>query len=272
MRLQEISRSEAQQRAVESDRRAQLQFAAWERREASNKARDEYVKHIFNRTFRPGEAVADPRLDEVDREHLMVFNEQWADRLLGNQKQSNPKALADAWERVLAPEGTPGRISTEVELYPLLSSRQVAVDDYNRMRVVLLSKDDPQNRSTGQRFWEANQQLKLTFSSDIQFSAVPGGPEKASRIRNLWAAAVLDKIDARRADPKKGDPADLFDPRSKDYVLDPRFVAPFVQAGKQDAPVVSNETEFQDLPPGTTFIAPDGTLRRKPSLLEMIPQ
>jgi hypothetical protein len=269
MRLQEISRAEAQQRAVESDRRAQLQFAAWEVKEASDKARDEYTKHIFNGTFRPGEAVADPRLDAVDREHLIVFNKAWWDKKLGEEKRSNPTVVRDLMLRIYAPEGDPAKVFDSTALYEPLRKGDLNATDYDRLRRAIAEQRDPNNSTFGSLFHGAQSLLSRSLSQDPTYI---GRPHIVAGATNAWVMAVREKTAQWRKENKN--PAELFSPSAgKDYVLHPTFVAQFVQAAAQPgAPVVSNDADYQQLQPGTTYLAPDGTLRRKPSLVEMIPQ
>jgi hypothetical protein len=225
MRSQEIARAEAQRRAVESDRRTQLQFAEWEKKKGSQEARDDYTKHIFNGTFRPGEAVADPRLDAADREHLMVFNEQWADRRLGKQKQSNPTVVRDLMLRVYAPEGSPDKVYEDSVLYEPLRKGDLNATDYDRLRRAIAEQRDPNNSTVGSLFHGMQSTINRAVGADPTYI---GRPHIVAAITNGWAAAVREKMALWRTEGKS--PVDLFNPASgKDYVGDPGFIAQFVQ-------------------------------------------
>jgi hypothetical protein len=267
-RAQELSRAKSQREANEADRRTALKDAVWEKQQASLKARDEYTKHIFNGTFRATEAVSDPRLDAVDREHLIVFNKAWWDKKLGEEKRSNPTVVRDLMLRIYAPEGDPAKVFDSTALYEPLRKGDLNATDYDRLRRAIAEQRDPNNSTFGSLFHGAQSLLSRSLSQDPTYI---GRPHIVAGATNAWAMAVREKTAQWRKENKN--PAELFSPSAgKDYVLHPTFVAQFVQAAAQPgAPVVSNDADYQQLQPGTTYLAPDGTLRRKPSALEQIP-
>jgi hypothetical protein len=78
-------------------------------------------------------------------------------------------------------------------------------------------------------------------------------------------------MEARRQDPTRGTLRDLFDPRSKEYVGDARYVKQF-ELGAGGTPTVTTKEEYDALPYGAMYLDEAGNLVRKRTRVEMIPQ
>ena len=113
----------------------------------------------------------------------------------------------------------------------------------------------------------------LTQSLRPTVIAHPDVADEASYRFGIW---LDDQIKAERAKPN-GDVQSLFRPGSPNYVLDPNRVAGFMpseseikarEAGGLTPAVaphkISTDAEFDALPHGAVFVAPDGSTRRKP--------
>jgi len=261
-RAQEIGRAESQIKADRSEKESAIRFAQYEKQLASQEARDEYTKQIFAGTFKEGQAVADSRLTVQDREHLAVFNKNWWEAKLGQEKKSDPRVVRGLMLRIYAPEGDPTKVYSDDVLYEPLKAGSLNATDHDRLRRAIAEQRDPNNSTVGGLLHAATRDVSNAFSRDIVYANTPGGQLKAATIVNKWGVAVKDKMDEWRKAGKN--PSELFSPAAgKDYVMDPRFIQTFVASSKGVA-TISTDAEYAALPGGTTYIGPDGATRVKP--------
>jgi len=261
-RAQLLERSISQTRANKAQQESDARYTEWQRQQASDQRADEYTKDIFSGSFKPREAVADPQLTKKDREHLMVFNEEWWRAKMGQERKSDQNVLNALLVHAYAPAGDPNKVYNTDEAYDALKKKLINATDFNKVRVAIADQRDPNNSTIGRQMGQALNTMQHLYSGPLWM----GREAIAANIVNSWFFDVRDKIDAKRREGGKGvDPSVLFDPHNPDYVMSPAYVAQFVKAatGTESTLVDLRQpnASWKDIPVGVPFIDPQGTKR-----------
>lgn len=244
-----LGRAQSQELANEARKESAARYAAWERAENSRVAKDEYIKQIFERQMDERDVINDDRLIPEHREHLMVFNKSWWDSKLGQEKRSNPNVVKDLMLRIYARDGDPKRIINDDLIYAALKAGSINATDFNKLRIAVAEQRDPNNSSLGRKMGRSLSIMQRLYSGPVW----TGREHQAADIVSTWFYDVQDKVEAARAanDPKAL--ADLFNPKSDQYVMRPEYIQNFVEQATKGSPSatvpVGTEMQFQD---GTT--------------------
>lgn len=192
----------------------------------------------------------------------------------GEFSKSDPKLVNDLRARIYLPDGDPNKITYPGQLAPFMTS--INHTDFEHIRLEMAQANTPEGNPFLKQINGVKETARkmLTGSASVSLFGA-GHPELAEEAAYRFANDLDSKIKAARAAGQ--DPQSLLTPGSKDYVLDPNRVGAFMPTEAQmtaakaarAAPAgpakVSSDSEYLSLPPGTIFIAPDGSRRQKPS-------
>lgn len=245
-----LGRAMTQERVNRSEADSAERTAAWRRDEDSRLAKDEHFKNIINGQFSPRATLMDQRLTPEHREHLIVFNENWQRQKLGQEKVSDQGVVRSLMLRIWAREGDPNRIYNDDAVYEALKAGKINVTDANRLRIAVANQADAQNSPIGRQFGRTLGMMQKLYSGPLWM----GREHIAAEIVNSWAWSVQDAMDQKRQ--RNEDPRELFNPKSKDYVLSADFIAGFAR----DA--LSGKAVASAVPVGHEVQFPDGVTRK----------
>jgi hypothetical protein len=180
----------------------------------------------------------------------MVFNEAWWRQKTGQEKLSDQRTVNDLWLRIYAREGDPRKIINDDAVYEALKAGRINATDFNRLRVAVAEQRDGQNTPIGRQLGRALGTMQKLYSGPTWI----GREHQAANIINSWFHDVQDRIDEKRKNNDSAGLADMFNPKSKEYIMDAEYLAGFVRGGT-GGPIRTVE-------PGTTVVFPDGVERR----------
>lgn len=231
------------------------------RREEDETARDKHFKSIMAGDKGVRRAIMDdPTLRPASREHLIVFMEQRAKAMVGGDRKSDPSVVRDLWLRIHAPDNDPRKIYNGDAVFEQVSRGNVNTTDANMLMQLVAGQKDENNRSIGQRLSAMSSTVNRALSQDPQFTAQPA---LVAEIQNDYHARVLDKV--KRLREEKKDPAEVFNPQSKEYVGSRAFIQESIDTAKArqraaapQVPTVSTQAEYDALPPGAAYIDSKG--------------
>ncbi len=214
-------------------------------------------------------------IDPEQQRGMLSLLEHNAKEAAGGFQKSDAKVVNGLFDRIHASDSDPNKITSPEQLVPFFS-KGISKTDYDWLRGELdktrtpegsaFQKDVQQVRSYGQTM------LMRSFVGNIQ-------PDVAAEAAYRFNFELDKRIDAYRKAGK--DPRELFNPASKDYVLNPAYVGSFMPNSQQAVanaaktapaaapstkglPTVKSDAEFNQLPSGAKFVAPDGSIRTKP--------
>ena len=198
----------------------------------------------------------------------------------GEYTASDPKLVNDLTQRLYLPDGDPKKITNPGQLTEYMGKGLNYTDQQRLMKQITEANSPEGSPFLKQAAMVKDTGRKMLVGSLAAMNPVAmAHPDIADEAAYRFSIDVDNKIAAMRA--AKQDPHSLFVPGSKDYVLDPNRVASFmptegqIAARKAQAPAVapvaapgiprvSSDADFNALPAGALFMAPDGSRRRKP--------
>lgn len=236
-----------------------------QRREADDAARDRYFKDIMEGRGSRRALLDDPNLRPQTREHLVMFMEQRAKSLAGQERQSDPTVKRDLWLAIHAPDGDPRKIYNADKIFEAVQAGRLNPTDANQLNALVANQKDENNRSFGQRLQGRMQNIVGAMRSNPMYIAQP---ELASAVQNQMIADV----ERRAADLRKAgqSPDALLDPGSKDYFFTPNRLKQVeddvrrqADATNPNVPRVTapDDPQLRNLPDGAPFFDPQGIRR-----------
>ena len=190
----------------------------------------------------------------------------------GEFTQSDPKLVNQLTQNIYRNQGDPQKITQPGQLTEYMG-KGLNYTDLQRLTKEIGTANTPE----GSPFLKQVNGVKETGRKMLMTamnSQTLAHPEFAEEAAYRFGLDVDKKIAAART--AKTDPQSLFQPGSKDYVLDPSRVSSFMPteaqiAARKAGPTqsssplrVANDADYNALPSGSTFTAPDGSVRRKP--------
>lgn len=211
----------------------------------------------------PEAAKAMPLIPIASMRGLVSLLEHNARSARGEYQRSDPKLVNDLRQRIYAADDDPQKITSANQLTPYFA-HGLNFADSEHLRKEIQESNTPE----GNPFMRQVNHVKTTanrmLTTSMSAMAI-AHPELAQEAAYRFGADLDQKITAARKAGK--DPADLFVPGSKDYVLDPNRVAAFmpsqsrVAAAKaKDVTVTPNP--FSDTPKRTPGETPADYLKR----------
>lgn len=182
------------------------------KRDLDDRARDEHFKNLFDGTLNLQAVAADDRLRPQTREHLIQLAKSWV-RQQQQPVRSDQTVLRDLWLDIHAPEGDPRKIYNADKIFEAVNAGKISPSDANQLNSLVANQKDPNNRSIGSKLSSALSTFGRALSQDPNFI---GQPAMVAEIQMDYQARVLDKVEELRGAGKN--PADVFNPNSKDYV------------------------------------------------------
>lgn len=146
----------------------------------------------------------------------MVFIEQRAKALAGQEKKSDPKAVRDLWMRINAPDGTPNKIYNGDAIFEAVKAGSVNTTDANQLNNLVAGQRDANGRAFAQRASGRMQTVIGAMRSDPVYQAQP---ELAASIQLELVARLEKRSEDMRKEGKS--PDSLLEPESKDYFFKP---------------------------------------------------
>lgn len=198
------------------------------RLDASEESRDKWFKGIIGGTTKRRDIMDDPSLLPAAREHLIVFMEQRAKALAGEEKRSDPRVVRDLWLSINAPDGDPRKIFNGDAIFAAVSSGKVSTSDANLLNNLVANQKDENGRNIGQKLGGLMSVVGRALSQDPQFVAQPA---LVAEIQMDYQARVFDRAAEMR--DKKQNPNDIFNPSSKDYVGSREFIQGSIDAARE---------------------------------------
>lgn len=254
-------------RAEEAYIRADKEY---QERERNEEAYDKNFKAIMGGTATRKDIMNDPDLKPNTREHLIVFMEARAKSLASGDRKSDSSVVNDLYLRIIAPEGTPGKIYTIDPIFEAVKARMegkpgINTTDAERLRGIVAGQKDENGRTFGSQLYGRLQVVQGALRSAPQYQAQP---ELAAQIvTTLASRAEKAAEDARKAGKS---PTSILDPDSKDYFFKPgtlKAVEDDVQqqmrASTPQIPAIQTQLEYDALPKGATYKDTDGKTKVK---------
>lgn len=155
----------------------------------------------------------------------------------GELVRSNPKLVNELGRRIYLPDGDPQKITSPTQLTEY-RGEGLNHTDFEALRKEIAEANTPEGNTFLKQvngFKQTARRMLLGASSGVMH------PDYAEEAAVRFARDLDDKIKAERTRPG-GDPQELFNPASKNYVLDINRVAAFmpseaeIRAGKKKAP------------------------------------
>jgi hypothetical protein len=218
-RQQVVNQADATVRAKRVDEAYQRSQKEYEERERDEAARDGWFKKIMTTGAKSVDILNDPSLRPQSREHLVVFMEQRAKALAGQEKKSNPTAVRELWMAIHAPDGTPGKIYTNDAIFDAVKAGRVNTTDANQLNALVANQKDENNRTFGTRLHGRMQTVSQAMRASPVYS---NQPELAAAIQIEMVTRAEREASRLRKEGKSPDA--LLDPDSKDYLFKPGFI------------------------------------------------
>ncbi len=265
-RQQVVNQAESEIRARRVEENYQRAEQERLRREADDNARDRYFKDIMEGRGSRRALLDDPALRPQTREHLVMFMEQRAKALAGQERQSDPGVKNALWLAIHAPDGDPRKIYNADKIFEAVQAGKLSTSDANQLNALVANQRDSNNRSFGQRLGARVQNINAAMRANPVYQAQP---ELASAVQNELIAQVEQRADALRRENRSPDA--LLDPESKDYFFKPNTLKSIEddvrkrqEALQPKIPRVSapDDPQLAQLPDGALFIDPQGITRQ----------
>lgn len=264
-----INRADAEisSRRVEENYRRE----AYEREltERDNVALDKHMIAIFEGRGSMRAVLDDSDLKARTREHILRFMEVRAKELNSADKKSDQATLRSLWTGVHVADDDSRKIINADKIVAAVGAGKLNTSDANMLMAAVKNQKDENNRSIGTTLY--------AMSASFQ-RALESGPEKYRKrlgqvpeIVNEYTSMAQERIGAARAANDVKALRDLTDPTSKSYIGSKEFMQEAitrVEAREQDAirakmPHPTTQEEYDALPVGTIYIAPDGQQKTK---------
>jgi hypothetical protein len=219
-RMQEIQRAQQLAKAQERDRIQEIRDQEFLRRLKSEEARDEWFKAIRTGQAKEAAIIADPRLTAADREHLVSVLDAFR-RAQEAPWKDDPVTVARLVQGILAPLGSPERLSSPQPILDALASRKITPHEAVRLHAL---------------FTQARNELGETFASkvrrwhsDIQASISRNPifmmqPMLGAQVANEWERELTERVRAFREGRSKVSEDELLDPRSPHSMVSPDVI------------------------------------------------
>jgi hypothetical protein len=218
-RQQVVNQADATVRAKRVDEAYQRSQKEYEERERDETARDGWFKQIMTTGAKAQDILNDPKLRPQSREHLVLFMEQRAKALAGQERKSDPGAVRELWMAIHAPDGTPGKIYTNDAIFEAVKAGRVNTTDANQLNSLVANQKDENNRSFGTRLHGRMQTVSAAMRSDPRYA---NQPELSAAIQIEMVTRAEREAGRLRKEGKSPDA--LLDPESKDYLFKPGFI------------------------------------------------
>lgn len=264
-RQQVVNQAEAEirsRRVEENYKRAEEER---QRRERDDSARDQYFKDIMEGRGSRRALLDDPNLLPRTREHLVMFMEQRAKSLAGEERRSNPAVKRELWMAIHAPDGDPRKIYNADKIFAAVERGDINPTDANQLNALVANQKDENNRSFGQRLGGRMQTVIGAMRSSPVYQAQP---ELAAAVQNEMIAQIEKRAGEMRKENKS--PDDLLNPESKDYFFTPNRMKQVEADVRRQADAVNpniprvsapDDPQLRALPDGAMFIDPQGVSR-----------
>lgn len=255
-----LNKADTEIRAKKAEAAYQRAQDEIEKRDADEKARDNLFKGIINGKTTRRDIMDNADIRPATREHLITFMEQRAKGMEVGERRSDPRAVRDLWMQINAPDGDPRKTYNADPIFAAVAAGRVNTSDANMLNNLVANQKDENNRSIGQRLGAQMSIVGRALSQDPQFTAQPA---LVAEIQLDYQARVLEKVAALRKKDANANPADVFDPASKDYVGSRAFIQQSIDASKHKAAStqpnrVNSQAEYDALPPGASYTDSNG--------------
>ena len=192
----------------------------------------------------------------------------------GEMTQSDQKLVSDLRQKIYLPFGDPNRITQPWQITQYAGTR-LNYTDTEHLRKEIEEARNPEGADFAHRVNDTKNKAEKMITSIMETKLAH--PDLGYEAANRFSQDLDKKLNAARV--AKIDPEALLDATSKDYVLNPSRVVSFMPTEAQivadkakrghgapaAAPVkITNDEDFNKLPSGAVFLAPDGSRRRKP--------
>jgi len=230
-RRQEIGFAEGQIRQRRQDAEHEMRMDEYRKQKLSDESRGEWNQEIFGGTAKTTQILADRRLTAAHQEHLILLNDRWIDQLRNGDKKPNPVLERDLMLRIYAPEGSPEKIYSADAVYEAMKRPDgLNVTQFRRLYAEVANAKDPNNSTVNQRFFESMQMVNAAVQKDAGLLMQPW---LMAELSGKWAGAVRALMDQERAEGRN--PARLFNPQDKDWVMRREFIQQFFISARQTA-------------------------------------
>lgn len=255
-RQQVIGRADAEVRAKRTDEAYKRAEAEYQERERDEKARDSLFKGIMAGTVRARDVLDNPDLRPGTREHLVVFIEQRAKALAGQERKSDTATFNALYQSIIAPDGTPGKIYNTDAVFEAVKAGKLNTTDAERLRGIVMGQKDVNGRTFATKLYGRVADIKAALRQDPVMSAQP---ELSEAVQQRVVTLAEQRSEELRKENKS--PNEMFNPNSKDYFFTPALLKQATNDAKaaRDAMLpkavrVSSQAEYDALDPGTNYI------------------
>lgn len=274
-----VAQAREYSRAYAADsERARIQ-AERERKEAQEKVMDGFMSRIF--APQPGqgtptarEVMADTTLNPAQKEHVILLNKRWQEEKLSGANKPNPVAFRELMGRIHAPDEDPRKTYSDEPVLQAYLKGQINYSEFNALRnEVTQLKEGGAATGFVKDVKMFNDRAYRMMTRSIRGQA---RPEIAEDAAYRYQQYVNSEIARYRKEGK--DPRALITEGNRDYLGSPEKVMGFmgnaaqvledgaraaVDAEKKQLPVVINQADYDKIPSGQQYQAPDGSIRTK---------
>lgn len=237
------------------------------RAEDDDKARREYTQAILEGKSIKA-AVGDPRLTAESIQNLMHFQQWRIDEIRQGAEVGNKSLEMSLFKRIFAPDGTPGKIYSTDEIFRAVGPGMLNTTQAARLIGYTQANKDENGRTFGSRLVSS-----LTILGNNMKSAPEWMGRPAEEIANIQLT-LRDQAEKHADELRKAgqNPDAILDPDSKDYFFKPGKLKQIGDQVRQQSrtlaesglPRVSTKAERDALPPGTSYVGPDGSIATTP--------
>lgn len=256
-----VGKADSEIRAKRAEETYQRTLKEYEEGERDGKARDRHFAGIIGGTASRRAIMDDADLQPATREHLIVFMEQRAKALAGQEKASDTVTKKELWLAIHAPDGDPKKIYNADRIFEAVKAGKLNTTDANQLNSLVAAQKDEQGRAFGTRLYGRTKTVEAAMRNSPEYQYQP---ELAAAIQLELVSQVERKAAALRKEGK--DPSVLIDdPEHKDYMFKPgiiKRVADDVKRRQMDAlpkpPVIATQEEYDALDDGTIYVDSTG--------------